>query len=115
MKLQSEPRPLGSAWNCGKRSLTVAALSGVLATSGFVRLADTYVCGMIVCWENLRMKPLGLSCCLCCLASALAAQTPPRPRYEVKRASSAIQIDGKLDEKAWQAADPIVLIFPWES
>ena len=67
------------------------------------------------------MKQLGLSCCLCCLAYSLAAQTPPpstappRPRYEVKRASSGIQVDGKLDEKAWQAADPLVLIFPWES
>src|ERR1035438_3793177 len=76
---------------------------------------------MIVCLENLCMKQLGLSCCLCCLAGSLAAQTqppstaPPRPRYEVKRASSAIQVDGKLDEKARQAADPIVLIFPWES
>jgi hypothetical protein len=32
----------------------------------------------------------------------------------VKHAPSPIQVDGKLDEKAWQAADPIVLIFPWE-
>jgi hypothetical protein len=33
----------------------------------------------------------------------------------VKYAPSRIQVDGKLDEKAWQAADPMVLIFPWES
>src|ERR1035437_10714657 len=30
-QLQSEPRPLGSVENCGKRSLTVAALIGVQA------------------------------------------------------------------------------------
>jgi len=60
-------------------------------------------------------------CGLVFFAGSLAAQNPPpsqappRPRYEVKRTPSPIQIDGKLDEKAWQAADPIVLIFPWES
>src|SRR5450755_824679 len=64
---------------------------------------------------------LASSCCLLIFAGLLDAQAPPppqdaaRPRYEVKRASSRIQVDGKLDEKAWQAADPIVLIFPWES
>ena len=61
------------------------------------------------------------SCYLVLFAGSLAAQAPrpsqtsPRPRYEVKRAPSRIQVDGKLDEKAWQAAAPIVLIFPWES
>jgi hypothetical protein len=59
------------------------------------------------------------SCLFLALAGALAAQTsvpvPARPRYEVKRATSRIQVDGKLDEKAWKDADPIVLIFPWES
>src|ERR1039457_2027323 len=49
------------------------------------------------------------------LAGTLVAQPPPRPRYELKRAPSPIQIDGKLDEKAWQTANPIVLMFPWES
>ena len=48
-------------------------------------------------------------------AQTAASQASARPRYEVKRASSSIEIDGKLDEKAWQAAEPIVLIFPWEA
>ncbi len=49
------------------------------------------------------------------IAAGLAAQTPgAKPRYEVRRAASRIQIDGKPDEKAWQAAQPIVFIFPWE-
>jgi hypothetical protein len=50
------------------------------------------------------------------LAGGLFAQAPAaRPRYEVKRASSRISVDGKLDEKAWQAANTIVFIFPWEA
>ncbi len=51
---------------------------------------------------------------LASLAATLCAQ-PPVPRYEVKRASSSIVIDGKPDEKAWAAAGPIELIFPWDS
>ena len=66
----------------------------------------------------------------CCLRSAiflvllggsLAAQPtatpgPPIPRYQVKRATSPIAIDGKLDDKAWTAASPSVsLQFLWES
>lgn len=39
---------------------------------------------------------------------------PPIPRYEVKRATSPIVIDGQLDDKAWQTATPIEFIFPWE-
>jgi hypothetical protein len=48
------------------------------------------------------------------LAAPLAAQTPV-PSYEVKRAPSKVTIDGKLDDKAWEAAAPIQLIFPWDS
>jgi hypothetical protein len=51
---------------------------------------------------------------LVCLAVPLYAQTPI-PRYEVKRASSPMVIDGKPDEKAWEAAGKIELIFPWDS
>ena len=56
--------------------------------------------------------------------ASLAAQTPapapaasaPIPRYEVKRASSAITIDGKLDEAAWAGASPAVTLqFLWDS
>jgi hypothetical protein len=53
---------------------------------------------------------------LLCLAfgGALLAQ-PPLPRYEAKRAAGPIVIDGKLDDKAWEAAPPLQLIFPWEA
>lgn len=47
-------------------------------------------------------------------ASVVAAQ-PPLPRYEAKRASSPVVIDGKLDDKAWAAAPAAALIFPWDS
>jgi hypothetical protein len=50
---------------------------------------------------------------LTAIAGLLAAQ-PPIPRYEVKRAPAALNIDGKLDDKAWAAATPIELIFPWD-
>jgi hypothetical protein len=52
------------------------------------------------------------------IASAAWAQTrpaPPIPKYEVKRASSPIVIDGKLDDKAWAAANTAELTFPWDS
>ena len=48
------------------------------------------------------------------LGPALWAQ-PAVPRYEVHRASTKITIDGKPDEKAWAAAAPVELIFPWEA
>lgn len=48
------------------------------------------------------------------LGPALWAQ-PAVPRYEVHRASTRITIDGKPDEKAWAAAAPVELIFPWEA
>ena len=54
----------------------------------------------------------------CLLPCALWAQTrpaPPIPKYEVKRATSPIVIDGKLDDKAWAAANTAELTFPWES
>ncbi len=55
---------------------------------------------------------------------SLAAQTPapattasaPIPRYAVKRASSPITIDGKLDDAAWAGAAPAVTLqFLWDS
>ncbi len=51
---------------------------------------------------------------LAALAASSYAQQPV-PRYEVKRATSPVVIDGKPDEKAWEAAGKIELIFPWES
>ena len=55
---------------------------------------------------------------------SLAAQTPapaprssaPIPRYDVKRASSPITIDGKLDDAAWAGLSPAVTLqFLWDS
>ena len=56
-----------------------------------------------------------------CAALALLAVVPlvgqpPIPRYEVKRATSPITIDGKLDDAAWaRASPPITLQFLWDS
>jgi hypothetical protein len=41
------------------------------------------------------------------------AQGPPLPRYEVKRAKFRINVDGKLDDRAWQDLQAIELVFPW--
>ncbi|OYW12519.1 MAG: hypothetical protein B7X34_01800, partial [Acidobacteriia bacterium 12-62-4] len=35
-------------------------------------------------------------------------------RYDVKRTTGVVAIDGKVDEAAWKAAPPIEFIFPWE-
>ena len=48
------------------------------------------------------------------LAPLLGAQSA-LPRYEVHRAAGRIIIDGKPDDKAWAAAAPLVLMFPWEA
>jgi len=45
----------------------------------------------------------------------LTAVESPVPRYEVKRAATAITIDGKLDDAAWAAAPAVTLQFLWES
>jgi hypothetical protein len=47
---------------------------------------------------------------------ASQASAAPVPRYEVRRATSPVTIDGKLDEAAWsQAAPPVTLQFLWEN
>jgi hypothetical protein len=37
------------------------------------------------------------------------------PRYEVRRASAPVTVDGRLDEAAWAAAPAVTLQFLWES
>jgi Carbohydrate-binding family 9 len=61
------------------------------------------------------MKFLASFVLLATAAYALAqtGSPAPVPRYQVKRASSPIAIDGKPDEPAWAAADKIELSFPW--
>ena len=38
----------------------------------------------------------------------------PVPRYEVKRATGTIVIDGKLDDASWKAANLLTFQFPWD-
>jgi hypothetical protein len=48
-------------------------------------------------------------------APAAAATAPPIPRYDVRRATGPIVVDGLLDEAAWGAASaPVSLQFLWE-
>ena len=47
------------------------------------------------------------------VAQAQRPDLAPIPTYEVHRAGSAPRIDGQLDDAAWQAAKPVVFIFPW--
>ena len=49
------------------------------------------------------------------LAAIAAHAQPALPTYEAHRAPSRITVDGKLDDKAWAAAAPATLLFPWDS
>ncbi len=42
------------------------------------------------------------------------AGLPPVPSYNVKNTKDKISVDGKLTEKAWAKATPVVLMFPWD-
>ena len=46
--------------------------------------------------------------------SIVAAQAPV-PRYEVRRTSAPVTIDGRLDEAAWSSTPAVTLQFLWES
>ena len=49
-------------------------------------------------------------------SNTLAQTAADKPRYEVRRATSAITIDGKVEAAEWSAASaPVELIFPWDS
>jgi hypothetical protein len=58
---------------------------------------------------------------LVCSGSLMAQQAappapkaaPPKEKYTIARASSPIQVDGQLDEAAWQTATSIPLRFEW--
>ena len=54
------------------------------------------------------------SLAICLLLAAPLVAQPPIPRYEVKRATGRIVVDGKLDDKAWAGAPAVEFIFPWE-
>ena len=54
---------------------------------------------------------------LLALASTAYAQdrpVAPVPRYEVKRTSGRMNIDGKLEDTSWKSATPVLFQFPWE-
>jgi len=62
------------------------------------------------------MRSPQLTCYLCFLIPGLLPAQPSVPRYEVKRAAMPVVIDGKLDDKEWEAASPAVsLQFLWDS
>ena len=52
---------------------------------------------------------------LCLLAAGILSAQPPLPRYEVKRTTGRMVVDGKLDDKSWENAESIELVFPWEA
>jgi hypothetical protein len=61
------------------------------------------------------LSPVRILLALVLGAVALDAQ-PAIPRYNVRRATSAIVIDGVLDDAAWtQASAPLTLQFLWDS
>ena len=53
----------------------------------------------------LKKNPLLVLLVLCCAAAGASAQS--LPVYEVARVTSAMNIDGKLAEKAWAEAQPV--------
>jgi len=48
-------------------------------------------------------------------AQELRPNLPPIPTYEVHRTAKPPRIDGHLDDATWQAAKPIVFVFPWDA
>ncbi len=48
------------------------------------------------------------------MQAAAARPLPEIPRYEVKRATSALVIDGRLDDAAWARANTLEMQFPWD-
>src|SRR5690606_10614670 len=49
-------------------------------------------------------------------AGGAAAAPPPIPRYDVKRATGPIVIDGRVDDAAWASASaPVSLQFLWDN
>jgi hypothetical protein len=68
------------------------------------------VCGMVT-WNPAvgAQAPSGRP------AAGDSQAAPPVPRYEVRRATSPVVIDGRLDEPAWQAASsPAMLQALWD-
>ena len=55
-----------------------------------------------------------LSVTTCAAQPAERTVSSPVPTYEIKRATSPITIDGRLDEVAWAHAATLTLQFPWE-
>jgi hypothetical protein len=52
---------------------------------------------------------------MCFGAEALRTSLPAIPSYNVKRATSPIVVDGKLDDAAWKSAATLNFQFPWKN
>lgn len=65
--------------------------------------------------DTLRCMRFAVVILMLTAVTGSRAQSPlgPVPTYEVKKTAEFIKIDGRLQEKAWQAAPKIELIFPW--
>lgn len=67
------------------------------------------------------MKPMLLFVYFCLLGTLVAAQEQQTPReipkaatFEIHRAASDVQIDGSLDEVAWERATVIPIAYEWQ-
>jgi hypothetical protein len=62
-------------------------------------------------------RALGLLVLAACCSAQTAERpvTSPLPNYEIKRATTPITIDGRLDDAAWAGATTLTLQFPWEA
>ena len=72
---------------------------------------------MITCITQIDfVKPLMLGVCLCFLAQPVVAQTNgdyapgAQPPIKLQRLAGPIQLDGLIDEPAWQAVEPFPLV-----
>jgi hypothetical protein len=58
------------------------------------------------------MIPLLLLFAAAAFSQERAVSGPP-PKYEVKRATSRVTVDGRLDDAAWRGIPTVELLFPW--
>ena len=56
-----------------------------------------------------------VGCVMACLCTSVSAEAPPLQHFECARAESAIVVDGKADEAAWAAIEPITDFRLWHT
>ena len=64
---------------------------------------------------NYNDRVFTISSLVVLFALSCSAQADPVPKYEVKRATTRIVVDGKLDDAAWNAAPVMEFVFPWDA